>query len=552
MHPATVKATHPGRARLPATIGRDEGEVGIVLEVLAQRVPEPPSNATHVDGPIRVGEATRRQWDSHIVPLVQRLVRSLKLPYPYSTISVCNVGAASINDREIEVSGFSADAAVFLASISAALAIPLREGVVSTGHIASAHGAIRAVKGMPAKLDALRTNRNACRFLYPDPEADDSLKNIAPGESARLDEALRSARDWVELVPVRDIDSLIRGAFDERDLIVSALENKYFLENATASKDADVVPALSSDLPKRFWAYLTSAAQTARRFDDYDLLAMWARFHIQRGIYPKGAGARLYGTLAAVPSGVRNLRFRFPLLVPAETLDLVKLASPRDLEDVRRLLDAIVGDHLQTSALKLESIVEADDDVLAALLPEIDPDTLALEVGMHFDEARASFISVPIVVDTREDVMDVLSAFGQHLYPRTQEFVGPCDHEAMVAEMAAHLERAFARWGGINGAFAEAHQPTRGGMRFVLDVLVDELKAEAIRKRVAWSFTRALEPLDYEQRVQVMRALMKQLGPALPPDLRHAPPEQFVSHAQPLIQAYAQMLSNLRKRFREC
>ena len=85
-----------------------------------------------------------------VLAAADNIINALDLPKHSFDIWVANIGATSLNEIGITISGFSADVPVLLAILSASLQLPVSADIVSTGHIASPDGDIRMVRGLPA------------------------------------------------------------------------------------------------------------------------------------------------------------------------------------------------------------------------------------------------------------------------------------------------------------------------------------------------------------------------------------------------------------------
>lgn len=539
-----------GRALVALTLGRNQEECAVLSEVTAVHVTTPQEAPICLEGPIALNETALRHCESVVGPQLQGVAAALGLGRPCFSASFCNLSAASVLNREIAVHGFSADAAIFVACLSALLGIPALPGVVATGHIASKAGAIRAVGGLAAKLNAASAHADIHTVVYPHPDSDDSLDTIVPAEKLRAEEALIAARDRLQLTPIHTVNDLIRATFSEGDLIRAALESDYFPDGIAGQTADSAPPALIARISDRFWEHITRRLRGPERFRDQDLLSARIRFCHRNGIYPAGFGARLYHALASVPRTMRDLRLTFPLLSAADTFMLVQLASPTDLADLRLLLDAIAGDRFPVQPSLPAPASDTGNEVLSVLLQEIDLDVLARRIGAPFDEARASFVLDRVTVDTREEFSDVLTAFSHHVFSHAGTFSSDRDSDGLALDTFDALEKALARQGGMKAAFAEACSASHGGLRLVLDLLTDHFKKDAVSKQVTLIMNKTLQLLDYDERVAMVRALMDRLGPGLPDELASAPPEQFVHQAEPLIRAYVQSIANMRRHVR--
>ncbi|MCL4217605.1 MAG: hypothetical protein KJ052_11470 [Candidatus Hydrogenedentes bacterium] len=539
-----------GRTFVALTIGRGKEEYAALSEVTAVLVPTPQETPICVEGTAALDETSLRHSLRVLAPLLQDTAASLGLGRPCFSVSVCNLNAASVQDREISIHGFSADTAIFVACLSALLGVPALPGVVATGHIASKAGAIRAVGGLAAKLSAASAHAEIHTVVYPDPESDDSFKTIAPEEQLRAMEAVIAGRDRLQLTPIRTVDDLIRATFSEGDLIRAALENDYFPDDAAGETADAAPPALRANLSERFWDYLARRLRGTELFRDHELLSARVRFSHSHGKYPAGFGAKLYQALASIPRNMRDLRLTFPLLSAEHTFMLVQLVSPADLPDLRRLLDAIAGDHFLVQPFLPAVSLDTGNEVLSVLLQEIDLNALAKKIGAPFDEARASFVLDRVTVETREEFVDVLTAFSHHVFNHVGTLSSDRDSDGLASDTFDALEKALARQGGMKSAFAEACSASHGGLRFVLDLLTDQFKNDAVSKHVTLTMNKTLQLLGYDERVAMVRALLDLLGPGLPDEFVSAPPEQFVQQVEPLIRAYVQSIDMIRRHVR--
>ena len=87
-------------------------------------------------------------------------------------------------------------------------------------------------------------------------------------------------------------------------------------------------------------------------------------------------------------------------------------------------------------------------------------------------------------------------------------------------------------------------------MRFVLDVITEQYKLEQQSKHVSRVLYEALDPLNWNERVAFMRALLDRLSPHLPPDLCGQPPERFARHYDIIVKTYVRSLDQVKQMLR--
>ena len=121
-------------------------------------------------GTVKFEKAVQRHLQETVLKHVCNITDSLKIPLNAFTLSAVNIGAASSSDIGISVNGFSGDVSVFLALLSSALQLPIRQDIVFTGHIGSFEGDILPVENLPAKCEACILDKSITQFIYPNLE----------------------------------------------------------------------------------------------------------------------------------------------------------------------------------------------------------------------------------------------------------------------------------------------------------------------------------------------------------------------------------------------
>ena len=87
-------------------------------------------------------------------------------------------------------------------------------------------------------------------------------------------------------------------------------------------------------------------------------------------------------------------------------------------------------------------------------------------------------------------------------------------------------------------------------MRGVLDAMVAHYKQEKQERYVQNFLGKALNPLDWEEKVRVVALFLKRLGSQLPEDIRQSPPERFVQDCATLVRAYVESMERVRSLLR--
>lgn len=542
----------PGHVLTLLALGTGADAAAVVTDLAITCRDGNDGKALEVRGPAQVEEDTLRHYEGVLLPLLYRTVQALGVePRPF-TLSVTNLNAASAQDRGLTISGYSADTALYVACLSAILGVPVQPGLAATGHIASLHGEVRMVRNLPAKLSAATDSAVVRSVSIPDPDADGSLSTLTPRENAEIGEAVCRGGDWLTIVPARNVTDVLRCAFTESSLILASLQESYFNAPPSTEHGAPGLDVLAGDMLNRYWRCLEDALHGGDAATAEKLLQARVAFHVLRKTYPVGYGDELYRLLSSVPAGARDTCLRFPLLPAQNALEMVWLASPAELDDLRRFLDAIAGDrfHDGTPSLLDEPLVpdgSTSNKHLAALLRTIDPEALYRAVGAPIEAARESFSLESVTARNKRECLAVVTAFHVHMARHYGIQISVSEPRGLESEAVDWLDKAFARQGGRNAAYAEAMRGTRGRMRYVLDALATQKRLEEEDKRRDWAFTKFLDGLEYDQRVEVVKAFKDLLAPYLPDEVRSSSPERYVQHAEVLLRTYADVSGHFKQ-----
>jgi hypothetical protein len=181
--------------------------------------------------------------------------------------------------------------------LSESLGISIHEDIVTTGHLASPDGRLAAVGSLPAKLEAAVRDPSTHRFLYPTPDGDGSMAVLSPEQLRTCTEALIRHKRSIDAVAVAHVAELLGAAFDPEQIALASLNRLFFKRTSTAhggSSPIDLaVHLLLTGNEARFWEGLDTALLVGDSDRARNLLAAFARFHIQTGTYPAGFGHAL-------------------------------------------------------------------------------------------------------------------------------------------------------------------------------------------------------------------------------------------------------------------
>lgn len=483
-----------------------------------------------------------------LIPVADGIADTLKVPKVQYEIGVANIGVASAMDVGITIAGFSADVPIVLAMLSSRLGMPLPETMVSTGHVASLDGDIRFVRHVRAKLSAAINDPSIQMFVYPSIRGDVSVEGMMPREFEATESAVREAADRIRMVPVASVDELVVRVFAEPALVMGSLRGGYFRRRLgvvrAAGSVGKTVDYLNADADARFLRVLGHNLLGRDTAAARELLDAWSGCFLRRKAYPSGMGLELHRLFVSLPPPARSSAGGARLLPVPACIALSRFARESDHADVEYLY-RVAGDARVWGVTPAPRASPAGGDtagcvlaIVNSVLIDISQDHVALHVGLPIDTARACFVLDSILVENHGEFMDTLVAFYAHVLRHTQRIEGDMATEGLGPETLALLERTFGGDGGQASALAEAKVGSRGGLRFVLDAVTEQLKREQGEKYVAHVVRQAVDPLNWETKVAFMGELLRRLAPVLPPDIAVTTPERYANKLDLIVRAY--------------
>ena len=548
-----------GRTRGLVVHGAAGSSRGLILLINARVLPptECGLEQVHWCGPVSLDDKAREHLVSVILPLIDHICHLLDVPVPCYRISISNPGAAASRDLGVQLGGFSLDVPLFLAMLSAALQLPVPEALASTSHIASSEGDIAPVRGLPQKIAAVLDDKRISTLILPDLDADTSLKTLAPNEYDEAVTAIWSVRDQLDLRPATNIHDAVKNAFDEEALVRGSLASGYFSEESVDARPSgnpieQTAGYLKRDNVHRFWRSLEARLIGGETAVATSLLQVYAQHHLRKETYPRWFGQRLRALMISLPPRPRR-QASSDLLSMQIFIDLSNLATEGDYSDLQLLFQTISGPEWVRSAHASEqdssddSIDDHADASLETLLAKISSQTIAQQVTLPLDEARARYQLDRVTVENADAFHDILVSFHAHMLRHTHEGVGRLDRDLLLGEALEILEHAFLQEGGYKAALAEATAGTGGGLRIVLDRLTEQMKREKVERHLLLVFAEAIDPLDWDARVELISALLKRLRPYLSAELLDRPPSSYAAEYKRLVQAYAESLDSVTK-----
>ena len=185
------------------------------------------------------------------------------------------------------------------------------------------------------------------------------------------------------------------------------------------------------------------------------------------------------------------------------------------------------------------------------LLNEIEERTIAQQVGIRHDETRVRYHLSSNTVANFDEFDRIISDYCNTHFTSCVTGGGRLSHAEAASRAKEIIEREYRRQGGdIVTAYNDAHDGTNGGLRSVLDMIAEGIKAESVERYIRGVFDRHVKPNSWEGKVDIIRQFIAHCGPFLSSSIRRDQPERYAQNYEELIRAYVGGLRQTSNMFR--
>jgi hypothetical protein len=190
------------------------------------------------------------------------------------------------------------------------------------------------------------------------------------------------------------------------------------------------------------------------------------------------------------------------------------------------------------------------DEQLQFILDEVNMKALARNICSSIELAQSKYQMGSVIIEDSEAFMDIVVSYYIHLMRHTEKVIDPIDSKVAGRDALYLLEEAFANKGGYKAAFVNARDGTNGGIKYVLDMMANQLKESEMEKHIQAVFKLTIDPLNYEEKRHLIKGLLIRFGNLLPSEIASLPPERFVTHYEILLKQYIKVTDDLKSIFR--
>ena len=186
------------------------------------------------------------------------------------------------------------------------------------------------------------------------------------------------------------------------------------------------------------------------------------------------------------------------------------------------------------------------------LMFDLDERTIAQRIAIRHDEARMQYPLRSNTVSDFHQFKAIITDYYNHHYTRCVSHGGilaPSEAYGRAKELTDNEYRKKRR-GDIVMAFNDAHDGTNGGLRAVLDIIAEGLKAEVVERYIQDAFDRHVAPSSWDDKVDMIRQFISYCGNILSSSVVSSQPERYAHDYSELIRSYVEGLQRTSATFR--
>jgi len=183
------------------------------------------------------------------------------------------------------------------------------------------------------------------------------------------------------------------------------------------------------------------------------------------------------------------------------------------------------------------------------ILNELDESYIVEHIAKKHDEARVQYSLTRTTVPNDIEFDDLIADYYNHHFSRCISLGG----ELSRAEAAGRAKELIVkhyrkkRLDKLN-AYSDGKTGSNGGMRQILDIIMESLKEEAIERHYRDVIDRYIAPSSWEEQVEIIEELFRRI-----PDSPHIDkdyPERYARNYEELIRALVEQLKTQSTIFR--
>ena len=185
------------------------------------------------------------------------------------------------------------------------------------------------------------------------------------------------------------------------------------------------------------------------------------------------------------------------------------------------------------------------------LLSALDERTIASKIAISNDETRMQYPLRSNTVSSFDEFSNIIGDYYNYHFTKCVSGGGSLSTAEAGGRAKEIIEREYRKRGGdIVSACNNAQDGTNGGMRAVLDIIAEGIKAESVERYIREMFDRHVSPNSWEDKVNIIRQFIRRCGGELAGSVDLQQPEAYASNYEGLIRSYVIALQQTSSMFR--
>ena len=188
--------------------------------------------------------------------------------------------------------------------------------------------------------------------------------------------------------------------------------------------------------------------------------------------------------------------------------------------------------------------------VLDRILEELDEIYIVEHITKKHDEARMQYTMNKNTVSDDTEFDDVISEYYNHHYTKCVSGGGALSRTDAASMAKDIINQEYRRKGRDKlHAYADGKDGTNGGMRAILDIIMERLKEDAIERHMRDVLDRYVAPTSFDEQVSIVREIIKRTGiSSTYVDVNR--PERYARNYEELIRGLVETFKLQAARFR--
>lgn len=188
--------------------------------------------------------------------------------------------------------------------------------------------------------------------------------------------------------------------------------------------------------------------------------------------------------------------------------------------------------------------------ILNNILNELDETYIVEHITKQHDEARIQYYLPSVTVSNDAEFDDVIADYYNYQFTQCISHGGSLSRAEAAGHAKEIIDRAYRRKGKDKlHAYSDGKTGTSGGMRAILDIIMEHLKEEAVERHIRDVIDRYIAPSGFEEQVAIARELISKME-FKPAYIDPARPERYARNYEELIRGLVENIKKTSEIFR--